>query len=699
MSPSPRPRMWRARMLGAFAALAAFAGASRALATPALVPAGAPVSLPGGGSFHVDLAPGQNAALPAPFIARSPVDGSLELAEEREQVARPNLLFIVEMVHSSSGGQESPAVAPGQMLGSGTTQFDPSVASLRDGGFVVVWQNGPSLIIGPAGAGRPVMPRSQPSTAGDTYTISARLLDTAGHPEGAEIQLSPNGVLATKPFVAASSSGGFVASWIQYSSSATGLPATLVAAVFSATGQALAGPIAIDTVSRNLGLAGLADGGFLAAWGAPGGTGISWQRFDAAGTALAPAVLAVNVDNGGPVQLAANPAGQIALGWNTTNPSIQPLTSLVVQRYDAGGTALGPLITVATNVAGAMPVLGGLAVNLQGQTLVAWAVETGTSAYPVVQLFDASGAVVGAPLAFDAQLSGPNGPQAVIAENDGSWDLIVGNGTDAYTQTLSAASCSPSALSLCLDDNRFRLDVQFSNPLTGAVSTGNPVPLSADTGAFWFFDPSLPELLVKMIDGAAVNGHFWVFFASLTNVELDLTVTDTQTGAQRVYHNAAGTLASQADTDFPLAPAPGPHLASAAATLSPPAPPTGSPPLAAAAEAACSSSATGLCLLGSEFAVTVTFQQSAGGPSAAGQAVQLSAIGGYFWFFGPDDSELVVKVLDGRVINGHIWVFYASLTNVEFDLTVTDSLSPTHASRTYHNSAGTLASAVDESAF
>src|SRR6202035_5789649 len=98
----PRPKIWLARMLGAFAALAAFAGASRALATPALMPVGAPVSLPGGGTFYVDLAPGQNAALPAPLIANSPVDGSFELAEEREQVARPYLLFNVEMVHSSS---------------------------------------------------------------------------------------------------------------------------------------------------------------------------------------------------------------------------------------------------------------------------------------------------------------------------------------------------------------------------------------------------------------------------------------------------------------------------------------------------------------------------------------------------------------------------------------------------------------------
>jgi hypothetical protein len=686
--------MWLARMLGAYAALAAFAAASLAQAAPALMPVGSPVGLPGGGSFHVDFVAEPNGALPAPLIAESPVDGSFELAETRVLGYVPNLTVKVEMVHSSSTGHESPAIAPSQMLVSDTGQFEPTVAGLQNGGFVVVWANGQTSFPGLSGERQPLVPSSLPSTAGDPQTVSARLLDSSGQPVGAEIQLSPNGVTAAQPFVAASSSGGFVVSWLQYSSSAT--PTALMAQVFSAAAQPLTGRIAIGAVGRNLGLVGLADGSFVAAWGAPGGTGIAWQRFNAAGTAITPAVQAVSFDNGGPVLLAANPAGQIALGWMTSNPALQAITSVVFQMYSASGTALGPPITVAATVSSVKPVLGGIAVNLQGQALVAWAVETETSAYPVVQLFDASGAPAGAPLALGTQLTGPNGPQAVIAENDGNWNLIVGNLTDAYVQTLSAASCSPSAFSLCLDDSRFRLDAQFSNPLTGTIGSGNPVPLSAGAGALWFFDPSLPELVIKVIDGTALNGHHWVFFASLTDVEFDLTVTDTQTGAQRVYHNAAGTLASQADTSFPLAPAPGTRPAIAAPTTSP-APASSAP--TAAAEPPCSSSGTGLCLLGSEFAVTVMFQESAASPPAAGQAVQLSAAGGYFWFFGPEDTELAVKVLDGRAINGHFWVFYASLTDVEFDLTVTDSFATPPASRTYHNPPGTLASAADVSAF
>jgi hypothetical protein len=37
-------------------------------------------------------------------------------------------------------------------------------------------------------------------------------------------------------------------------------------------------------------------------------------------------------------------------------------------------------------------------------------------------------------------------------------------------------------------------------------------------------------------------------------------------------------------------------------------------------------------------------------------------------------------VLDGRAVNGHVRVFYASLTDVAFDLTVTDNFSATPGS-------------------
>ncbi len=73
--------------------------------------------------------------------------------------------------------------------------------------------------------------------------------------------------------------------------------------------------------------------------------------------------------------------------------------------------------------------------------------------------------------------------------------------------------------------------------------------LSDDTGIFWFFDPANLELMVKVLDGTAINGRFWVFYGGLSDVDYTLTVTDTATGTQRIYHNPQHHLASVADID------------------------------------------------------------------------------------------------------------------------------------------------------
>ncbi len=62
-----------------------------------------------------------------------------------------------------------------------------------------------------------------------------------------------------------------------------------------------------------------------------------------------------------------------------------------------------------------------------------------------------------------------------------------------------------------------------------------------NAGAFWFFDPQSIEVVFKILDGCATNGHAWVFAGGLTNVGVTLTVTDTKTGAARIYTNPAGS--------------------------------------------------------------------------------------------------------------------------------------------------------------
>lgn len=74
------------------------------------------------------------------------------------------------------------------------------------------------------------------------------------------------------------------------------------------------------------------------------------------------------------------------------------------------------------------------------------------------------------------------------------------------------------------------------------------------------------------------------------------------------------------------------------------------------------------------------------GVSGDGQAVQLTRDTGYFWFFGQENVEVVVKVLDACSFSGHYWVFAAGLTNVRTVLRVEDTL--TGVIRTYVNPQG-----------
>jgi hypothetical protein len=84
-------------------------------------------------------------------------------------------------------------------------------------------------------------------------------------------------------------------------------------------------------------------------------------------------------------------------------------------------------------------------------------------------------------------------------------------------------------------------------PAQGTSGVGTAVPLATDTGYFWFFSSTNAELMVKVLDGRANNGHFWVFYGALTNVQYTITVVDKLTGATKVYENPSGTMASHAD--------------------------------------------------------------------------------------------------------------------------------------------------------
>lgn len=102
----------------------------------------------------------------------------------------------------------------------------------------------------------------------------------------------------------------------------------------------------------------------------------------------------------------------------------------------------------------------------------------------------------------------------------------------------AASTCVPSATAMCLNGNRFRVEASFRTA-SAPAAPAQAVELTDDTGYFWFFASTNVEVVVKVLNACTFPGspRYWVFAAGLTNVEVVIRVTDTQTGIQKVYIN------------------------------------------------------------------------------------------------------------------------------------------------------------------
>ncbi len=63
---------------------------------------------------------------------------------------------------------------------------------------------------------------------------------------------------------------------------------------------------------------------------------------------------------------------------------------------------------------------------------------------------------------------------------------------------------------------------------------------SADSGLYTFFSPANWELLVKVLDGCALNGRHWIYAAGTTDVGWRLEVEDQLTNETKVYQSPLG---------------------------------------------------------------------------------------------------------------------------------------------------------------
>ena len=272
---------------------------------------------------------------------------------------------------------------------------------------------------------------------------------------------------------------------------------------------------------------------------------------------------------------------------------------------------------------------------------------------------------------------------------------------------------------MCLIGDRFEITVDWRD-FEGNTGSGQVVPVASDaSGLFWFFGPDNWEMLVKVLDACSFNGHYWIFSAATTTVEYELNVVDTVTGLSASYQNAlgeaapavadttaiAGCSASAASTASAASRSSG--VSVAASTGTEPAPrkaplrtaPSMSVPLKPAEKAEpgpCVADGTTLCLADGKFELTVSWRDFENNTGSGHVVPQGTSDSGLFWFFGPDNWEMLVKVLDACSFNGHHWIFSAATTTVEYQLQVRDTA--TGEVTVYDNELGAAAFALTDTA-
>jgi hypothetical protein len=148
-----------------------------------------------------------------------------------------------------------------------------------------------------------------------------------------------------------------------------------------------------------------------------------------------------------------------------------------------------------------------------------------------------TGMFIGGMMGFTVPASFSSGSMQIwVGRSPGVAHYMLG----AVKAIAPSAACTPSATAMCLDGGRFQVSAEWQNS-SGQNGHGNAVPLTSDTGYFWFFSGSNVEMIAKVLDACTVNGHHWVFAGGLTNVAVTLNVRDTRTGTLKIYQNPEGT--------------------------------------------------------------------------------------------------------------------------------------------------------------
>ncbi len=151
-----------------------------------------------------------------------------------------------------------------------------------------------------------------------------------------------------------------------------------------------------------------------------------------------------------------------------------------------------------------------------------------------------------APVSFTSNSLTVQIPLGLLGGDDGAVNTAAVIGTvDEPTDKvpnagfLASGESTPAGETVYLRNDRFTVTIDTTD-FMGVERPAKLVTQSEDSAVLWFFDPDNWEVLIKVLDGCDYNSRYWVFFAATTNVELTVTVTDTEADVVKQYTNELG---------------------------------------------------------------------------------------------------------------------------------------------------------------
>ena len=321
----------------------------------------------------------------------------------------------------------------------------------------------------------------------------------------------------------------------------------------------------------------------------------------------------------------------------------------------------------------------------------------------------------------------------VVAYNDRGWnasetfDLEFMPGPHPEpTATGDITNCASRVTGTDLDG--YRVHACLETP-DGARRRAWDYQLDADqSGLLYFFERDNAEILVKVLDGCAINGHRWVFIAPVTTLPFRLAIRESAPyieGRRQEWHYDSKrrpqdsiryervgnpkdrTARTVSDTTaFPCTAA---EIAAAKAASADGGRGAGFASVGAAPAAAVSGAARSLgagartdCVPGGPtltlrggYTVSMCYETYDGLVGDARDWGLDSTQSGLLYFFERNNAEVLIKVLDGCGVNGHRWVFVAPVTDLAFNLVVE---SPSGERWTHSNHLGQTADAASDAA-